>query len=161
MKSKWFAIHKGKTLVGQCQLIATGTGFILGDFIVYKRFRNKGYGDSLLCEVLKYVKDKSIMLWVEEKNLPALQLYLKHGFKDVGMDTGRRRIMVRKNIRAPWCPTNGCARANGAAPLGQKTCRFCRTEYKTSENVCPHCKKCDFCGRVGKKHYKADSTALQ
>lgn len=47
---------------------------------IEKTFRNKGYASKLLKELEKE-KAKKIMLEVSEKNIDALNLYKKHGFK--------------------------------------------------------------------------------
>lgn len=106
LKSKWlrrirsgqlFTLHKGKTLVGRCKLYFTGKrSAILGDLIIYKRFRGKGHGSVLLSQVLK--SDLNYMLWVSEANIAAQNLYTKHGFKQIGVETDRI-IMFRKRFK--------------------------------------------------------------
>jgi len=87
-------LHIGKTLVGQCKLYFTSDhSAILGDLIIYKRFRGKGHGSVLLSEILK--KNLSIMLWVADTNIAAQNLYLKHGFKKIGFEPNQI-IMFRK-----------------------------------------------------------------
>ncbi|HET6512655.1 MAG TPA: GNAT family protein [Candidatus Kapabacteria bacterium] len=53
--------------------------------------RGKGLGDKLLGELLDWARNeggiKRIELWVFARNLPAINLYLKHGFKFEGKRT--------------------------------------------------------------------------
>ena len=97
LKSKGhiISLHEGKTLVGRCKVYLTGdNACILGNFIIYKRFRGKGYGSVLLSQVISM--GKNIMLWVRKDNIPAKSLYTKHGFKEIGDDDPGRVIMYRK-----------------------------------------------------------------
>lgn len=90
-EGRLLTIHKGSALVGRCKLYRTGNqSAILGDFIIYKRFRGLGYGSVLLSEVLSF--NLKLILWVAADNIPAQNLYAKFGFKEIGVD-GNRKIM--------------------------------------------------------------------
>ena len=57
------------------------------NIVVNKNKRNEGIGSKLLNEILKIAKEwkaQSITLEVNEKNMPAINLYQKFGFEQVG-----------------------------------------------------------------------------
>lgn len=92
---KLFEIRVNKTLIGRCRLYHTsGKSSILADFIIYKRFRNKGYAKNLLSKVLK--SKRNIMLWVKQDNEIAIGLYKKYGFKEIGQEENKI-VMLRTN----------------------------------------------------------------
>ena len=58
------------------------------NIVVKKDKRNFGIGSLLLEEIIRYSKihnATSITLEVNEKNIPAIKLYKKYGFKQVGL----------------------------------------------------------------------------
>lgn len=58
------------------------------NIVVKKDNRNLGIGSKLLEEIIKIsksLKAKSITLEVNENNLPAIKLYKKYGFNQVGL----------------------------------------------------------------------------
>lgn len=58
------------------------------EYCCKKDKRNFGIGSSLLEEIIRYSKihnATSITLEVNEKNIPAIKLYKKYGFKQVGL----------------------------------------------------------------------------
>lgn len=58
------------------------------NIVVKKDERNKGIGSSLLKEIIhiaKKLKAKTITLEVNENNEPAIKLYKKYGFEQVGL----------------------------------------------------------------------------
>jgi len=94
-KGEIFTLQKGKVCVGRCKLYRTNKhSAILGNFIVYKRYRNKGYGSVLLSSVIK--TRLNIMLWVDIDNPVAYRLYTKHGFKQIGMGSDKLAILFLK-----------------------------------------------------------------
>lgn len=58
--------------------------------------------------------------------------------------------------KKPWCPRNGCGRPNGAAREVKIVCQ-CGNEYGSFTKLCPLCKLCHSCKRVGKKFWKVSS----
>lgn len=92
----WIRLYKNTTVVAQCRLYFMHNEkrqCIIGAFIVYKKFRQKGYGSILLKEVLKDVPHA--MLWVKPDNCIAKHLYEKHGFVAMCEDH-LGLIMIRK-----------------------------------------------------------------
>lgn len=58
------------------------------DIVVKKNYRQKGIGSSLLQELISLTKKlnyKELTLEVNAKNDPAKKLYLKYGFKELGI----------------------------------------------------------------------------
>ncbi len=58
------------------------------NIVVRKDKRNLKIGSKLLEEIIKISKElnaKTITLEVNEKNLPAINLYKKYGFNEVGL----------------------------------------------------------------------------
>ena len=58
------------------------------NIVVKKDFRNLGFGSVLLNKLIELCKEKkcsSITLEVNTKNIPAIKLYEKFGFKNVGI----------------------------------------------------------------------------
>lgn len=56
------------------------------NIVVQKSERNKGIGSSLLERIIELAKEKaSLTLEVNTKNIPAQKLYLKYGFKNLGI----------------------------------------------------------------------------
>ncbi len=58
------------------------------NIVVKKDKRNLGIGSKLLEEIIKKaieINSKTITLEVNENNLPAIKLYEKYGFKQIGL----------------------------------------------------------------------------
>ena len=56
------------------------------NIVVRKIYRNKGIGSALLERIIELAKEKaSLTLEVNTKNVPAQKLYLKYGFKNLGI----------------------------------------------------------------------------
>ena len=75
--------HKGK-IVGSFIIQNTGDNKRhISDLIIYEKYRNQGYGNLMVAEIIKLYENKCIPLElaVLAKNLPALHLYQKYGFK--------------------------------------------------------------------------------
>lgn len=67
-------------------LVASDECHIL-NFAIHPRFRKRGYGSELFSSALSMLRKRGIrhvFLEVREKNLAAIQLYLKFGFKIIG-----------------------------------------------------------------------------
>ena len=73
----------GEQRIGIC--IATKyylNGFI-GELIVLKEFRSKGYGRQLFLEAIKYLKSNNIKYIYLDADLNAVPIYERHGFRKI------------------------------------------------------------------------------
>ncbi|WFG95773.1 GNAT family N-acetyltransferase [Spiroplasma citri] len=68
-------------LYGYFILMHSGDDFELIRLTVKKRYHHQGYGRQMLKYILTHFSYQQIFLEVNEHNLAAQQLYLKHGFK--------------------------------------------------------------------------------
>lgn len=68
-------------LYGYFILMYSGDDFELIRLTVKKRYQHQGYGQQMLKYILTHFSYQQIFLEVNEHNLIAQQLYLKHGFK--------------------------------------------------------------------------------
>ncbi|MDY0339026.1 MAG: GNAT family N-acetyltransferase [Acholeplasmataceae bacterium] len=60
------------------------------NFLVLDEYQNQGIGRALMEESIKHAKNlscRAVMLEVQSCNYPAIQFYLKQGFKFTGLDT--------------------------------------------------------------------------
>lgn len=73
------------------------------DIFVRKEFRNKKIAQNLINEVIKDYKLDNITLEVSDKNIPAIKLYEKLGFKKVAIRKNYYKdadgILMLKEIR--------------------------------------------------------------
>lgn len=85
--SKYIVAKTETEIVGFAGIIDTLEQFEITNIVVKKNFRNNGVGNALLAELIKLAqinnKDK-IILEVNSTNLPAIKLYEKNGFKNIG-----------------------------------------------------------------------------
>lgn len=58
------------------------------DIIIDSSYRKLGYASKLLNYVIDYAKNKRIILEVNQDNLPAINLYKKHGFSEINRRKG-------------------------------------------------------------------------
>lgn len=87
-KSKYFVAKQENEIVGFAGILLIIDQVNIMNIVVKKDKRNFGIGSSLLEEIIRYSKihnATSITLEVNEKNLPAIKLYKKYGFKQVGL----------------------------------------------------------------------------
>ena len=87
-KSKYFAAKQENEIVGFAGILLIIDQVNIMNIVVKKDKRNFGIGSSLLEEIIRYSKihnATSITLEVNEKNIPAIKLYKKYGFKQVGL----------------------------------------------------------------------------
>lgn len=70
------------SIIGSCRVFPSGNAAIIHDVEILETFRNKGYGYTLLTQVITELFDKydTIILHVTKENLPAYNLYKKLGF---------------------------------------------------------------------------------
>ena len=91
-KNSYFFVAKCEnTIVGFAGIKVVFNEADLMNIVVKKSVRNQHIGSLLLENLLKFAKENnilSIMLEVNEKNIPAILLYKKYGFE---------QISVRKN----------------------------------------------------------------
>ena len=87
-KSKYFVAKQENEIVGFAGIMLIIDEVNIMNIVVKKDKRNLGIGSSLLEEIIGYSKvhnATSITLEVNEKNIPAIKLYEKYGFKQVGL----------------------------------------------------------------------------
>ena len=80
--------NKKNEIVGFAGILLIIDQVNIMNIVVKKDKRNFGIGSSLLEEIIRYSKihnATSITLEVNEKNIPAIKLYKKYGFKQVGL----------------------------------------------------------------------------
>lgn len=72
------------TFAGECYLRAEGESAYIYGVLTYEKFKKKGYAFLMLKNLLNYLKEKGmerVTLEVFSKNIPAIKLYKKLGFK--------------------------------------------------------------------------------
>mgnify|MGYP004579985717 FL=1 len=96
-KSKYFVAKQENEIVGFAGILLIIDQINIMNIVVKKDKRNFGIGSLLLEEIIRYSKihnATSITLEVNEKNIPAIKLYKKYGFKQVGL---RRKYYNNKD----------------------------------------------------------------
>lgn len=87
-KSKYFVAKQENEIVGFAGILLIIDQVNIMNIVVKKDKRNFGIGSLLLEEIIRYSKihnATSITLEVNEKNIPAIKLYKKYGFKQGGL----------------------------------------------------------------------------
>ena len=87
-KSKYFVAKQENEIVGFAGILLIIDQVNIMNIVVKKDKRNFGIGSLILEEIIRYSKihnATSITLEVNEKNIPAIKLYKKYGFKQVGL----------------------------------------------------------------------------
>ena len=87
-KSKYFVAKQENEIVGFAGILLIIDQVNIMNIVVKKDKRNFGIDSLLLEEIIRYSKihnATSITLEVNEKNIPAIKLYKKYGFKQVGL----------------------------------------------------------------------------
>lgn len=85
--SKYIVAKIETEIVGFAGVIDTLDQFEITNIVVKKKFRNNGIGNALLIELIKLAKTNNkdkIILEVNNTNKPAIKLYEKNGFKNIG-----------------------------------------------------------------------------
>lgn len=85
--SKYVVAKIETEIVGFAGVIDTVDQFEITNIVVKKKFRNNGIGNALLIELIKLAKTNNkdkIILEVNNTNKPAIKLYEKNGFKNIG-----------------------------------------------------------------------------
>lgn len=86
--SKYVVAKIETEIVGFAGVIDTVDQFEITNIVVKKKFRNNGIGNALLIELIKLAKTNNkdkIILEVNNTNEPAIKLYEKNGFKNIGI----------------------------------------------------------------------------
>lgn len=83
--SEKFVLEKSETVIGYIILWVIKEEATIMTFAIAKEYQGKGYGEFLMRETLKAIKErvKNILLDVRKTNLKAINLYKKIGFKVV------------------------------------------------------------------------------
>lgn len=87
-KSKYFVVKQENEIVGFAGILLIIDEVNIMNIVVKKDRRNLGIGSLLLEKIIDFSKihnATSITLEVNEKNIPAIKLYKKYGFKQVGL----------------------------------------------------------------------------
>lgn len=87
-KSKYFVAKQENEIVGFAGIMLIIDEVSIMNIVVKKDKRNLGFGSLLLEKIIDFSKihnATSITLEVNEKNIPAIKLYKKYGFKQVGL----------------------------------------------------------------------------
>lgn len=85
--SKYVVAKIETEIIGFAGVIDTVDQFEITNIVVKKKFRNNGIGNALLIELIKLAKTNNkdkIILEVNNTNKPAIKLYEKNGFKNIG-----------------------------------------------------------------------------
>ena len=85
--SEYFVAKFGNNILGFAGIWKAVDDVHITDIVVKKSNRQTGIGSKLLEKLIQTAKSQnfnSITLEVNEHNLPAINLYLKYGFKNVG-----------------------------------------------------------------------------
>ena len=85
--SEYFVAKLENNILGFAGIWKSVDDVHITDIVVKKILRKSGIGSKLLEKLIQTAKDenfKAITLEVSENNLPAINLYLKYGFKKVG-----------------------------------------------------------------------------
>lgn len=85
--SKYIVARMENEIVGFAGVIDTVDQLEITNIVVKKIFRKEGIGNRLLTELINLAKEsgkEEITLEVNNTNLPAIKLYEKNGFKNIG-----------------------------------------------------------------------------
>ncbi len=88
MDSYYIVAKHEQEIVGFAGIINIIDEVNIMNIVVKKDKRNLGVGSKLLEEIIKKaieINSKTITLEVNENNLPAIKLYEKYGFKQIGL----------------------------------------------------------------------------
>ncbi len=87
-KSKYFVLKQENEIIGFAGILLIIDEVNIMNIVVRKDKRNLGIGSLLLEKIIDFSEihnATSITLEVNEKNVPAISLYKKYGFKQVGL----------------------------------------------------------------------------
>lgn len=85
-RSHYIVAKQNKEILGFAGIIDTYDQMEITNIVVRKDYRNQGIGNLLLKELINLSKDKNVIyLEVNSKNINAIKLYEKNGFKKCGL----------------------------------------------------------------------------
>lgn len=85
-RSRYIVAKQNKEILGFAGIIDTYDQMEITNIVVRKDYRNQGIGNLLLKELINLSKDKNVIyLEVNSKNINAIKLYEKNGFKKCGL----------------------------------------------------------------------------
>ncbi len=104
--SEYFVAKLENNILGFAGIWKSVDDVHITDIVVKKTNRNSGVGSKLLEKLISTAISenfKAITLEVNENNLPAINLYLKYGFKNVGLrkkyyDNKYNAIIMTKDL---------------------------------------------------------------
>lgn len=98
-----FIAEKDSQKIGICIAVAYRENGFIGEFIIIKEMRGKGYGTKLFEHTLQYLKSKGIQNIFLDADLDAVSLYERFGFKKmtrslrfIGRIKGKNNALVKK-----------------------------------------------------------------
>ncbi|WP_456325187.1 ribosomal protein S18-alanine N-acetyltransferase [Desulfonauticus submarinus] len=106
-KVYFFGIFVQEKIIAYTSLVCLGWEGEIWNLAVLSNWRRQGVGSYLLSRSLDFFNDKGVkevFLEVRESNIPAIQLYLKFGFKKIGIrknyypDTKEDAIVMKKSF---------------------------------------------------------------
>lgn len=84
--SHYIVAKRNDEILGFAGIIDTYDQMEITNIVVRKDYRNQGIGNLLLKELINLSKDKNVIyLEVNSKNINAIKLYEKNGFKKCGL----------------------------------------------------------------------------
>ena len=90
---EYTSIYLDNTLVGYYHFHEDKDKMELDDFYIFSEYQNKGIGSKVLSELIQ--TENTIYLYVFVKNVKAIKLYKRFGFKIVEYVNKTRYIMER------------------------------------------------------------------
>ena len=90
---EYTSIYLDNTLVGYYHFYEDKDKMELDDFYIFSEYQNKGIGSKVLSELIQ--TEKTIYLYVFVKNVKAIRLYERYGFKICKRFNKNRYIMER------------------------------------------------------------------
>lgn len=85
-RSHYIVAKQNKKILGFAGIIDTYDQMEITNIVVRKDYRSQGIGNLLLKELINLSKDKNVIyLEVNSKNINAIKLYEKNGFKKCGL----------------------------------------------------------------------------
>ncbi|MBU1438527.1 MAG: GNAT family N-acetyltransferase [Gammaproteobacteria bacterium] len=89
-----YLVHYKNTLVGTLKYKSTELEVEIMQVQIHPDHQNKGYGRGIIQQILNSAQSKTVSLTVLKDN-PALQLYLRLGFKIVGEDMYEYHMQIK------------------------------------------------------------------
>jgi ribosomal protein S18 acetylase RimI-like enzyme len=87
---RYYNLFDEDKVVG-CVYIEHTNKLFLSNFLIDSKYRDKGYGSSMMNLILELAGDKPVVLEVEKDNEEAIQFYKKFGFFQIDETETRYR----------------------------------------------------------------------